>query len=145
MFVSARNRNRRPSPVLKNAFRFARLGGYGKRSSHNRARLRGILSSYRRERRRVPSRVKPERSAGTPLVSPLTDALFHATSEDLNSPPDFSSENFSSDAYAFLRPGDISVLTTKPYFSSFQNSFAGKSRVSPWVSSSATSPRGRRP
>jgi polyribonucleotide nucleotidyltransferase len=48
--------------------------------------------------------VKPERSAGTPLVSPLTDALFHATSEDLNSPPDFSSENFSSED-AFLRPG----------------------------------------
>ena len=38
LFLSfARVASKRPSPVLKNAFRLARLGGYGKRSSHNRA------------------------------------------------------------------------------------------------------------
>ncbi|MAW41829.1 MAG: hypothetical protein CMJ30_05390 [Phycisphaerae bacterium] len=45
--------------------------------------LRGISSSYRRERRRVPSRVKSERSAGT-SASPSTVALSHATSEDFS-------------------------------------------------------------
>ena len=138
----ARVASKRPSPVLKNAFRLARLGGYGKRSSHNRA---------------IFTRHPVELSTGTPPGSVACEigALGRDVRVAVNRCP------LSRDVRRFSRliffPPTLgpafAASTFRPESSRSRTNpridvrlrFAGKSRASPWVSSSATSPRAKLP